>query len=153
MRMNMTKAVITFLLTTLGYGFIVLFLLTIGRRRGILSGREFSIGLTIFAVSLVVLGLFVAWRMGKKLVQSFGGPGASIEDRAREFHLWSLRRNKWKFAFMCVTVPLGIVYGIWQHLGLATLGAVGVALLYMYATWKNIERLEKILNAEPPAKA
>jgi len=133
-------------LALLAFCFGALSLLLFGATRGILSPREFGIGLLAFLVGFPVLVWYLAKRRTKKYRLSCTDSPPAIDDKARRRITSRILRNKIWIGVLAVCLPVGVAMGITERAWLPTVAGVAINQFLIYASILEIKRLRRVLN-------
>jgi len=124
---------------------VIQLLLLLGFVYGILSPRQWAVGLLIWFAVLLLWVLFRRMTQRKSLVSS-GEPHPPLDERARKRILRMIWRTKVWIGMLAVLFPLGIAYGIAQRVWLPTIVGGAISLLWMYVSIQEIRRQRKRLS-------
>ncbi len=118
-------------------------LLILGAISGILTNREWGIGMLVWLLLPVLAGGI--WKVSAKKNASDARPEPELSEAQRKLMLRNIRKWKLWVGLLVVCLPIGIANGVEQRAWLPTLAGVGVSLSLMFAAIVEIRRLQRRL--------
>lgn len=121
-------------------------LLWLALSRGMLSPREWAIGMLVWIAALLISMALVRKERSNRDMPSTSTVGTVVDEVVRKRALRQIRMWKIWIALLAIAFPIGVANGVAQRAWVATLGGAGISILIMSVAIREIKRLNRSLN-------